>query len=403
MNPMFARLRHSLLSGGFALLAACTVWAQTSTLEGNVKDQNGQPLKGAKIILTRTDIKGHYEVKTDKKGHWLYTGLPFNAQFDIACEVNGQVVDKVNGVKAGGGDNPPVDFDLRKMAQAQQAAQQANASGQLTQEQERGMSKEQKAQMEAQMKQRSEEMKKNKALNDAFNGAQDSMKQAAAQPDKAQKAPLYQSAIDKLNEASKMELSPQNKVAVLDSLGEAYYGLANTQTGDERTKSLDGAIDAYKQSLAIKPDDAAVYNQLGNAYGAEKKIPEATEALNKAVQLNPQNAQGAAKAYFNMGANLVNSGQAASATEFFKKATDSDPNYAEAWYQLGSTSMMKGTVDPKTGQQTYPPDTAPALKKYLELQPSGPHAQEATAMLQALGETVQTKITNPSATTKKKR
>jgi len=400
---MFARLRHSLLSGGFALLAACTVWAQTSTLEGNVKDQNGQPLKGAKIILTRTDIKGHYEVKTDKKGHWLYTGLPFNAQFDIACEVNGQVVDKVNGVKAGGGDNPPVEFDLRKTAQAQQAAQQANASGQLTQEQERGMSKEQKAQMEAQMKQRSEEMKKNKALNDAFNGAQDAMKQAAAQPDKAQKTPLYQSAVDKLNEASKMELSPQNKVAVLDSLGEAYYGLANTQTGDERTKSLDGAIDAYKQSLAIKPDDAAVYNQLGNAYGAEKKIPEATEALNKAVQLNPQNAQGAAKAYFNMGANLVNSGQAASATEFFKKATDSDPNYAEAWYQLGSTSMMKGTVDPKTGQQTYPPDTAPALKKYLELQPSGPHAQEATAMLQALGETVQTKITNPSATTKKKR
>lgn len=403
MNPMFARLRHSLLSGGFALLAACTVWAQTSTLEGNVKDQNGQPLKGAKIILTRTDIKGHYEVKTDKKGHWLYTGLPFNGQFDIACEVNGQVVDNVKGVKAGGGDNQPVNFDLQKTAQAQQAAQQANASGQLTQEQERGMSKEDKAKMEAQMKQRSEEMKKNKALNDAFGGAQDAMKQAAAQPDKAQKAPLYQSAVDKLNEASKMELSPQNKVAVLDSLGEAYYGLANTQSGDDRTKSLDGAIDAYKQSIAIKPDDAAVYNQLGNAYGAEKKIPEATEALNKAVQLNPGNAQGAAKAYFNMGANLVNSGQAANATEFFKKATDTDPTYAEAWYQLGSTSMMKGTVDPKTGQQTYPPDTAPALKKYLDLQPSGPHAQEATAMLQALGETVQTKITNPNATTKKKR
>jgi tetratricopeptide (TPR) repeat protein len=400
---MFARLRHSLLSGGFVLLAACAAWAQTSTLEGNVKDQNGQPLKGAKIVLNRTDIKGHYEVKTDKKGHWLYTGLPFNAQFDITCEVNGQVADKVSGVKAGGGDNPPINFDLQKTAQAQQAAAQANSSGQLTQEQERGMSKEQKEKMQAQLKQREEEMKKNKALNDAYNGAQDSMKQAAAQPDKAQKVPLYQAAVDKLTEASKMvELSPQNKVAVLDALGEAYYGMAQAQTGDERTKSLDGAIDAYKQSLTIKPDDAAVYNQLGNAYGAEKKIPEATEALNKAVQLNPGNAQGAAKAYFNMGANLVNSGQAASATEFFKKATDTDPTYAEAWYQLGSTSMMKGSVDPKTGQQTYPPDTAPALQKYLELQPSGSHAQEATAMLQALGEKVQTKITVPSATKKKK-
>jgi tetratricopeptide (TPR) repeat protein len=401
---MFTRLRHSLLSGAFVLLAACTAWAQTSTLEGNVKDQKGDPLKGAKIVLTRTDIKGHYEVKTDKKGHWLYTGLPFGAKFDITCEVDGKVMDKVSGVQARS-DNPPVDFNLQKTAQAQQAAAQANASGQMTQEQERGMSKEDKAKMEAQMKARAEEMKKNKALNDAFNAAQDSIKQAAAQPDKAQKVPLYQSAVDKLTEASKMELSPQNKVAVLDSLGEAYYGMAQAQTGDDRTKSLDGAIDAYKQSLAIKPDDAAVYNQLGNAYGAEKKIPEATEALNKAVQLNPGNAQGAAKAYFNMGANLVNSGQAANATEFFKKATDTDPTYAEAWYQLGSTSMMKGTVDPKTGQQTYPPDTATALKKYLELQPNGAHAQEASAMLQALGETVQTKTVVPgaSSTTKKKR
>ena len=128
-------------------------------------------------------------------------------------------------------------------------------------------------------------------------------------------------------------------------------------------------------------------------------MPEATENLQKAAQLNPQMAS---KAYFNMGANLVNSGSADKASEYFKKATDADPNYAEAWYQLGSTSMMKGSVDPKTGQQTYPPDTAPALKKYLELQPSGAHAQEASAMLQALGEQVQTKITNPAVKKKGK-
>ena len=70
--------------------------------------------------------------------------------------------------------------------------------------------------------------------------------------------------------------------------------------------------------------------------------------------------------------------------------------YVTAGYRLVA-------LDPKTGQQTYPPDTAPALQKYLELQPSGSHAQEATAMLQALGEKVQTKVTVPGATTKKKK
>ena len=188
-------------------------------------------------------------------------------------------------------------------------------------------------------------------------------------------------------------------MAVWDSLGEAYTGLGDTQTGDERNKSYDAAIEAFKKGLAIKPDDAAVYNQMGNLYAKERKMPEATEALNKAASLNPAMAS---KAYFNLGANLVNSGHADQATEWFKKATEVDPNYAEAWYQLGSTSMMKGTVDPKTGKQSYPPETATALKKYLELQPNGPHAQEASAMLTAVGEQVQTNVNIPASKRKGK-
>lgn len=393
---MLARLRPSILITSLGLVAACSAWAQTTTLEGDVKDPNGAPLKGAVIQLNRTDIKGHYQVKSDKKGHWLYTGLPMG-KYDISCEVDGKQMDQVKGVQSKYGDATVVDFDLRKVQQQQAAATQANNSGELTQDQARGMSKEQKAQYEAQMKQRAEAMKKNSALNDAYNAGDAAMKQATAEPDKTKKGPIYQTAIDNFKKAGELDAT---QVAVWDGLAEAYSGLAATQTGDERTKSYDAAIDSYKKGLAIKPDDAAVYNQMGNIYGAQKKMPEATEALNKAAQLNPQMAS---KAYFNMGANLVNSGGADKASEFFKKATDTDPNYAEAWYQLGSTSMMKGSVDPKTGKQTYPPDTAPALQKYLELQPSGPHAQEATAMLQALGEQVQTKITNPAVAPKKKK
>ncbi len=388
---MFAELRRLVLSSGFVVLAACSAWAQTATLQGDVKDANGQPLKGAVIKLDRTDIKGHYTVKSDKKGHWLYTGLPGASTFDISCEVDGKVVDKATGVKASYGDNPPIDFDLRKVQAQQAAAQQASQTGQASQDQERGMSKEQREQYEAQLKKNAESIKKNKALNDTYTAGQDSLKAAQADTDPAKKTADYQAAIDKFNQAGQMDA---NQVAIWDSLGEAYEGLGKAQTGDERTKSLDQAVEAYKKGLAIKPDDPAVYNQLGNIYGLEKKMPEASEALTKAAQLDPSMAP---KAYFNMGANLVNGGQPDKATEYFKKATDADPNYAEAWYQYGSLQMMQGKVDPKTGQQTYPPDTATALKKYLELQPNGPHAQEASAMLQALGEKVQTNITVPGA------
>jgi tetratricopeptide (TPR) repeat protein len=393
---MSAGLRRLLLTGSLLILASCAVWAQTTTLEGDVKDENGQPMKknGATIVLNRTDIKGHYEVKTDKKGHWLYTGLPYG-KYDVECQIDGKMVDKVSGVQSSYSDSKPVDFDLSKLKAQQAEAQQANASGQLTDTQSKAMTKEQKEQYEAQLKKNSEAMKKNKELNDAFNAAQDQMKMGAAETDNAKKIPEYQSAIDSLNKASGMD---PNQVAVWNSLGEAYSGLGRAQTGDDRNKSYDLAIAAYQKSLAIKPNEAGLYNQIGNLYGAEKKIPEATDALTKAAQIDPTMAP---KAYFNMGANLVNGGQPEKATEFFKKATDADPKYAEAWYQYGSLQMMQGKVDAKTGAQIYPPDTAPALKKYLELLPSGPHAAEASAMLQAMGEIVQTKVTVPQGKKKK--
>lgn len=395
---MFVQLRRALILSGFVLLVACSAWAQTTTLEGDVKGPDGQPLPKAVVKLVRTDIKGNYSVKTDKKGHWLYTGLPYG-RYDVSVEVDGKVMDKVSGVQSKYGESVPVNFDLSKVKQQQAATAQANANGELTAEQQRGMTKEQKAQYEAQLKQRTEAMKKNKALNDAYNGGQDAMKAAAAETDKDKKVADYQTAIDSYNKASELADTDTNKAAVWDALGEAYAGLATTQTGDERTKSYDQAIDAYNKGLAIQPNNAAVYNQMGNIYGAERKIPEATEALTKAAQLDPTMA---AKAYYNMGANLVNSGQADKASDFFKKATDADPTYADAWFQYGSSLMMKGSVDPKSGQQIYPPDTGPALQKYLELQPNGPHAQEASAMLQAMGEKVEVKVTNPNATKKKK-
>jgi tetratricopeptide (TPR) repeat protein len=392
---MLAQLRRSFVLLGFVLFTACMSWAQTATLQGDVKGADGQPLKGAVIVLDRTDIKGHYQVKSDKHGHWLYTGLPMGT-YNISCTVDGKVVDSVKGVKGGyGDDNPPVNFDLSKAAAAQAALNQAAQTGELSKEQERSMSKEDKEKFEAAAKQRSEAMKKNKALNDAFNLGMDSLKKAQADQDKAQKVTDYQAAVDSFNKANQMDPS---QVAIWDNLGLAYYGLGGAQTGDEKTKSFDQAIAAYQKELELKPDSGSAYNQIGNIYGAEGKMPEATEALTKAAQLDPATAP---KAYFNMGANMVNHGKADQAVDFFKKATDADPNYAEAWYQMGSLLMAKGSVDAKTGQQTYPPDTATALKKYLELQPTGAHAQEATAMLQAMGETVQTKTVVPSAKKKK--
>jgi tetratricopeptide (TPR) repeat protein len=391
---MLARTRRLLLLSGFVLLVASSAWAQVTTLEGDVKDEKNQPVPKALVKLERTDIKGHYQVKSDKKGHWFYTGLPLGT-YNITCEIDGQVVDKVQGVKSKYGESTTVDFNTGREKVAQAAAQKAAETGELSKDQARGMTPEQKKQFEEAAKKQSEQMKKNKALNDAFNAGQTALKAAPADADPAKKAADYQTAIDNFNKAGQLDAS---QVAVWNSLGEAYTGLAGTQKGDEKNKSYDAAIAAYNKSLALKPGDASVYNQIGNIYGAQKKIPEATEALTKAAQSDPTMA---AKAYYNMGANLVNSGQSDQAVDLFQKAIQADPNYADAHYQLGICLMGKAQVDNKTGKITPPEGTAEHFQKYLELKPDGPNAQSSKDMLASLGQTVQTKVTVPSAKKKK--
>jgi len=142
---MLAQLRSSLILSGLLLVVAGGAWAQTTTVEGDVKDANGAPIKGALIVLDRTDIKGHYQVKSDKKGHWLYTGLPLG-KFDISIQVDGKTIDSltIKGVQSKYSDSTTVDFDLRKAAESQAEAAKAAAAGELTQEQAHGMTKEEK-------------------------------------------------------------------------------------------------------------------------------------------------------------------------------------------------------------------------------------------------------------------
>ena len=81
----------------------------------------------------------------------------------------------------------------------------------------------------------------------------------------------------------------------------------------------------------------------------------------------------------------------------FDKAIAADPNNADAYYFKGSGQMQSVTMD-SSGKMIPPEGTVESLKKYLELQPNGPHAQEAKDILAALG----TKVETTYGTKKKK-
>src|ERR671926_34492 len=112
------------------LLFAGAVMAQTSQIEGVVKDENGQGLQNALIKIERKDIKGSYKVKTRKKGDYLHAGLPLGT-YDVICEVDGKDVDRVNGVKTKLGDPTVINFDLKANADKQKEVAAAAEKGEV--------------------------------------------------------------------------------------------------------------------------------------------------------------------------------------------------------------------------------------------------------------------------------
>jgi len=360
------------------LLFAGAAIAQTSQIEGVVKDPNGQPLKDALIKIERKDIKGSYKVKTKKKGDYLHAGLPLGT-YDIICEVDGKDVDRVQGVRTKLGDPTVINFDLKAQADKQQAIAAAAEKGELTKEQARDMTPEQKAAIEKAMKDRTASLQKNKALNDSFNAGMEALK-----------TKQYPAAVEQFTKAGEMD--PKQHV-IWGNLAEVYSEMSKTQTGAEQTASMQKAVENYKKAIELAPTDAGYINNLALVYARMKNFPEMTAAIEKAAQTDQANA---GKYYFNMGAALTNAGQTDAACAAFKSATEKDANYADAYYQYGICLTGKATSKPD-GSLVFPDGTSDAFQKYLALKPDGPFAESAKGMLATMGSKIETKYENPAA------
>ncbi|HUI81784.1 MAG TPA: carboxypeptidase regulatory-like domain-containing protein [Bryobacteraceae bacterium] len=368
------RLRNLLVTVAGLMLFAFTTFAQTGSMEGDIKGMDGKPLIGAMVKIDRTDIKGSYKVKTDKKGHYFHAGLPYGI-YNVAVEVDGKDVPFAEHVTLRGGDPTNVSQDLSKLA-ANAPGQPAAAPGQ---EQPKGLTPAQKAEQEKQIKEREEAMKKNKELNDAFNAGI-----AAAQ------AKQYDQAVASFTKASELDAKQH---VVWAQLAEAEVNFAETKKGAEADAEMQKGLDAYTKAIEIKADDAGYHNNYALALAKAKKYPEAQAELTKAATLDPPNA---GRYYYNLGALLVNAGQNDPAGEAFKKAIDLDPNYADAQYQYGVTLLAKASIG-ADGKITPVPGTAEAFQKYLALKPDGPFADSAKSMLASLGTSVDTSYKNPAA------
>jgi tetratricopeptide (TPR) repeat protein len=325
-----------------AVFAGVTpLFAQTGGITGYAKDAQGKLCVGYPIIIERQDVKGTYKTKTNKKGKYVYIGLPIG-QYKIALDdPSGKQLFYITR-HIGLGDPTEVDFDLQKEMQQQ-------AKNPEVEKQEAAA----KAQQE-QFKNLSQVYTQGNTLYTQGNYAG-----AAAMFEKA------------------VPMAKGKNLGVV---------LARTADAFDKAKQYDKAIEYYQKAIALTPTDAGLYTNLGNVYANDNKIPEAQAQYEKAAQLDPTHA---AQAYYNIGAVMTNTGHMAEGAAAFKKATEADPKYADAYFLEAQDLVSLAKTGPD-GKVIPAPGTVEALQNYLKVAPNGKYAAQAQSMLQTLTGQVQT-------------
>lgn len=407
---------YVLMISVFTMLFALPALSQTATVKGVCKDAQGNPITDAQVTWHNDDTGRTFKLKTNKKGEYFSLGIDVGT-YTVTLSKDGKQLDKVDHYKVTT-DELTLDFDLK--ASQEQAVQETAK--------EKGISEEQVKQMQ-------EQQAKVEQYNKSIGTVNEKLKAATA----AEQAtpPNYDAAIASLNEASQMV---PNEDLVWFRLGGAYLDSAKTITDPaEKTKRYTEAYNDLQKAINIKKAKdageapptgqaapangqpgqgtapkgnaapaqggkpaiqsaldnqrmAAYYDNFAAAAARVGKSDEAVDSYQQAAQLDPAHA---GQYYFNLGAVLTNSNATndvkirKQAVDAFDKAIAADPNRADAYFWKAQNLVGMATTD-ASGKIVAPDGTTEAYQKYLELQPSGPHADEAKQMLTALNATVET-------------
>ncbi len=343
MKFLSARKILGLAFAFAALGIGLPAYAQTGGVSGKAILQDGKPCVKCIVLIERQEIKGVYKTKTDKKGEYVYIGLPIgNYKITLQSPSGQQLFYIMKHI--GLGEPEEVDFNLPKEAIRQKQEQQAEEKA--------------NPQMAKQAEEQAKEEKQFKGLKQVFDQGnalynQGQYKQAAAAFEQA--VPLAKG---------------KNLPVVLSRLADTY----------SKAKENDQAIATYQKALALTPDDAALHNNLGSVYASMGKFQDAQAQFEKAATLDPTNA---GRYYFNIGAIMYNAGKMDDALTAFKKVISVDPKNAEAYYLEGQALMGKATMT-ADGKVKAPAGTIEAFQEYLKLDPNGPNAAAAKAMIATL-------------------
>jgi len=414
--------------------ASLTAVAQVGELRGHVwlQQADGQkvPVADAVIDVFRTDMKAEYHTKTDKKGEFVFAGLPFIGTYTVAASHSTAGPNFVPGVKAGReipveitlapGNGKRLTFEEIKSAGGASATP-PGATGSAPQP-----SAEDKAKLEEIKKKNAEIEASNKKITEAndiiartFKAGNEAL-QAAGLASKASNSDeavaKYTAAVAQYDEGLAADPDQPailtNKAVALKGRGvERFNAAVRSKTLDDagRAAALQTAKDDFKaavdtstkavtliKALPVPTDPTELQRYNGNKYASmitqaesmrlyvSKGDPTQADAGLAAykdyiaVETDPAKK---AKAQLDMAQMLLDAGASDKALAEFKNILAATPDSPEA--NLGAGLAVYATGDKAKYQEA-----ANFLQKFVEVAPdTNPMKADAKAILSELKNT----------------
>jgi tetratricopeptide (TPR) repeat protein len=365
----------SIIATAVLLLSAGAAAAQLAPLRGHVvlKQADGTTVKPADAVIDvfRTDISGVYHTKTDKKGEFVFAGLPFAGRYLIAASMPNAAPGFQTGVRVG----QDIDYEivlspgdgrrltLEDINKAGSATPTAGGGG--------GESAADKAKRE-------EILKKNAEI-EANNKKAENSNKIVAETFKAGNAALaaknYEEAVRQYDTGLAADPDQAalltNKAAALKALGVDKYNAAIQSKDDAaKTAGIEAAKGYFKTSaessdkayeliknekVASDPNEQkrheankyAALNVRSEAYrlyvtkGDPTKVDGGMVAFQDYIAVEPDPVK-KAKAQFDLAQMLFDAGAADKAIVEFKKILEVEPDNVDALYGVGIAEISSG-------------------------------------------------------------
>jgi tetratricopeptide (TPR) repeat protein len=369
----------------------------TASIHGHVQNAAGMPVGNAEVRLSTEknpslpSAKFEYTFPVDANGDYKGTGIKPGNYIPLVF-TQGKSIDFLPQTAFAANDDKAVDFDMtrKEYIDKMSPADRANL----------------------------EEYKKTIAATLASNAKVGTLNALLKSARDANTAGKYDEAAKDMTDAT---AAKPDEAILWDVLGDAQLGQANAaakaahdaKTTDPTVADKYAAANvSYQKALELnakltKPDPklvATVDNQLGQILGKTGKTKEAADAYDAAAKADPTKA---AIYYYNETATLYNAAQATGDKDVgmqtaaaADKLLTADPTRADAFYLKAEGLALSLTTKPgdKPGSPEVivaPPGLAEACNKYLELAPTGSHAQEMKDILGAIGEKIQSSYKAP--------